>query len=410
VGDGFVFKYVETDEDVEQYLLLMRRVFGEDTGVDSLVKKLVDHHPGMTLNDFFVMKLDGDVVAGLGLIPVTWVIGEIPLKVAEMGFVATLPEFRGKGLIRRLVGEFHGKVEDEEYDLAVVEGIPYFYRQFGYEYAIPLLEETSIRMGQIPDYDATHEIRRFTGMDITQASRLLSTAQEKFYVHSVRDEYVWGIQEKTRVASDPEPFESYIVEEGGVSIAYFRFREDRKESQLVLTEVTDVDQVVAEAVLRFLKEMGLKRGLQVLSARVSYEEPFAQHLETLGGVKRLPPYAWQVRVTDYVRMFQKLRPLFEARLANSACRRLTEKLAFNFRRFIIQLQVENGSITDVRRLETGERSSLGLNPSTFTQLLLGYRSRCELEMCFPDFRIDVAHRRLLDVLFPKLPSYIHSAY
>ncbi|MDH5788700.1 MAG: hypothetical protein OEZ40_10460 [Candidatus Bathyarchaeota archaeon] len=46
----------------------------------------------------------------------------------------------------------------------------------------------------------------------------------------------------------------------------------------------------------------------------------------------------------------------------------------------------------------------------FSQLLLDHRSRHELEMTYPDFRIRPSHKHLIDILFPKLPSYIHSAY
>jgi hypothetical protein len=46
----------------------------------------------------------------------------------------------------------------------------------------------------------------------------------------------------------------------------------------------------------------------------------------------------------------------------------------------------------------------------FVQLMTGYKNRQELEEAIPDVRIAVSHRHLIDVLFPKMPSYIHSAY
>ncbi|MEM3459050.1 MAG: GNAT family N-acetyltransferase [Candidatus Bathyarchaeia archaeon] len=98
----------------------------------------------MTLKNFLVIKHHDKIVATLNLISVEWSIGGIPLQVAEMGQVATLAEYRHRGLQRRLVEEFHKQAAEQGYDLCAIEGIPYFYRQFGYEYALPLLEETKL--------------------------------------------------------------------------------------------------------------------------------------------------------------------------------------------------------------------------------------------------------------------------
>lgn len=406
----FTVHRLQIDSDVEQYLELIRKIWSDEVGVDRLAKKLIDYHHGMTLNHFFVAKHRGKMVSTLNLIPVTWSIGGIRLKVAEMGHVGTLPEYRGKGLIRRLVDEYHKQVRKQEYDISVIEGIPYFYRQFGYEYALPLLEETRIRLDQIPELGTNIKIRPFSKKDIPPAIRLLEHSQRKFYVHSVRDENVWKTQEKTKIASDPEPFQGYAAEEKGKMIAYFRIREKPKEKELVLTEITEVDQLTAQAVLSFLKTYGSRHSLETLAANISYEEPFTQHLISLGASKRVPTYAWQTRVTDYVNIFRKLRPLFERRLANSMYNRLTDTLNFNFRVFTVQLAAKDGKITETRKIERGERSPIGLNPLAFVQLLTGYRNRQELEETIPDVRIPISHKHLIDVLFPKTPSYIHSAY
>jgi predicted acetyltransferase len=397
-------------KDIMDYMKLVRKVFGQEVGADVLAKKLIDHHPEMTLDNFFVIKHVGTMVSTLNLIPVTWSIGDVKLKIAEMGHVGTLPEYRGRGLIQKLVLDFLKTMEQQNFDLAVIEGIPYFYRQFGYDYALPLLEETRIRLDQIPDSKSNVRIRLFTAKDVAEAMKLLEISQKKFYVHSIRSEAVWETQEKTHIASDPEPFQGYAVEEDGRLTGYFRIRENSKERELLLTEISEVDQLEARAIVDFLKEYGLKKGLTTLVANISYTEPFTEHLVSIGATKRLPTYAWQVRITDYLKIFQKLKPLLESRLAHSMYHTLTETLDFNFRRFTIRLNLQGGKIVDIQRLETGERSPIGLNPLVFVQLLMGYKSREELELSVPDMRIAVSHKNLIDVLFPKLPSYIHSAY
>jgi predicted acetyltransferase len=407
-GKEFTFQHLETEADIEQHLELMRTVFGQDSRIDLLVKKWMDHHPAMALKDFFVVKRLGMIVAALNLIPSKWTIGGILLKVAELGCVATLPKYRHKGLQRMLMEEYHKQVLKQEYDLSAIEGIPNYYRQFGYEYALPLLEETRIRLDQIPDYESRHTIRPFTSDDVPKAMRLLDHTQRKLYVHTVRERDIWKMQQETKMISEYE-YEGYAVEEDGKMIAYFRISENPAEKQLFLREITDVDQTTAQSTLRFLKGEGKKRKLETLAAMISYHEPFTEQVVAIGGTKQTP-YAWQMRVTDYVKMFRKLTPLLEKRLASSTFCRLTEKVNFNFYQYTIQLTIEDGKIKNVQRLETSEDRMIRADPLVFTQLLLGYRSREELETIYPDFLVKVSYRHLVDILFPEMPSYIHTDY
>lgn len=407
--EDFILRHLETDRDIEQNLELMRKVFGETSGVDNLVKKLIHNHPTMTLKDFFIIKHHGKTVASLNLIPVKWSIGGVILKVAEMGCVATLAEYRHRGLQKRLIDEFHKQAEEQGYDLCAIEGIPYFYRQFGYEYSLPLNQETRISLEQIPAYESNLNIRPFTNEDVPNAMQLLTQSQSKFYVHSVRDEQIWKMQQKTGIASG-DKFEGYIVEKKDKMVAYLRIREKPEGKELILREATDTDHYSGKAILKFLKDRGKQRGFETLSAHISYHDSLTKQLVALGAVQRIPPYAWQIKVIDHAKIFQKMKPLFEKRLATSSYNHLTEKLNFNFYRYSVQVAVEDSTITDIHKLDSNEDKTIRVNPQVFTQLLLGHRSREELEMTYPDFIIRPSHKQLIDVLFPKLPSHIHSAY
>lgn len=387
----------------------MRRVFGEKSRVDLMVKKWVNHHPRMTLEDFFVAKHRSRIVAALCLIPSEWSIGGIHLRVAELGCVATLSEFRHQGLQRRLMAEYHKRVLEQGYDLSAIEGIPYFYRQFGYEYAIPLDEQTRIRLAEIPDYEPVCTIRPFTDQDVSKAMELLARSQRKFYVHSVRDKGIWKMQQETRMVAE-YGFEGYCVEQEGQMTAYFRTSQNPESKELFLRETTDVNESAAQSVLGFLKERGLHSGFENLVCTISHHEPFAEYLAARGLAGQPQPYAWQIRVSDYLSMFRRMKTLLEKRLKACEYSRLTGKINLNFFRYTVQLTVESGAITDVQRLEDSEDKAVRFNPTVFTQLLLGYRCREELELTYPDFIVRPSHRHLIDVFFPKLPSYIHTIY
>jgi hypothetical protein len=76
----------------------------------------------------------------------------------------------------------------------------------------------------------------------------------------------------------------------------------------------------------------------------------------------------------------------------------------------IQIVFGHGKITTIVRLESCEDRAIRFNPQVFVQLLLGYRSREELEATYPDFLVKPSHKQLIDTLFPKMPSFIHTNY
>ncbi len=407
--DEFAFQHLKTEDDLAQHLDLMLTVFGRDSRVDLMVQKWIDHQPGTTLRHFLVAKHHGKIVAGLNLLPLEWSIGGVPLKVAELACVATLPQYRHRGLQLKLMEQYHNGISVDSYDLSAIEGIPYFYRQFGYEYALSLDEETRINIDQIPKYESNTNIHPLVLGDMPRAKKLLAEAQRKFYVHSVRNDGIWKMQENTHMTAEYN-FNTYVVEEKGQITAYFRVSKNPKNKELYLREVTNIDQHTAQSILRFLRDIGVDNGLEVLVSTVSSIEPFTKHLMATGRAKQSLPYAWQIRVLDYAKTLLKMKELFEERLSASSSSGLTETLSFNLYRYTIQIVFEHGKITSVQRLETCEDRAVRFNPHVFVQLLLGYKCREELEATYPDFLVKPSHKHLIDTLFPKMPSFIHTNY
>ena len=91
------FHRPKTTEDVEQVYGLMNAVFG-DEGVDTIIKNLLDHYPETKLNHLTAVKHGDETAAALIMIPQTWMLDGVEIKVAEMGCVGTHPEHRRKGL------------------------------------------------------------------------------------------------------------------------------------------------------------------------------------------------------------------------------------------------------------------------------------------------------------------------
>ena len=396
-----------TDKDAEQIYELLRTVFrGED--VDKLVKRLLEYYPETGLNNLFTVRDGGKIVATLILIPQTWIMDGFELKVAEMGCVATHPDHRRKGLQALLNREFDKTATNEGYDLCALAGIPFFYRQFGYEYSVELDHTSTIPVHLIKGKGRVVRYRVFKGSDIPEASKLFESSQKDYFVKQKRTQAVWNIQQSTHYYKG-EPFESYILRDEGGILGYLRLREDKNQKVLYLNEACLRNNADPERVLGLLKSYCQSNKLETIVSRLSYEDELSRRLRSLGAEQK-KPYAWQVKIVDYLKLFQRLAPLLEKRLKSSKFSKLDETLNLNFRKFTIQICIREGRIVEVEKTDDCSDRTIGLNPYVFPKLLLGYRRIGELEYSHPDFSIKHTHKKLMEILFPGGPGYIHHVY
>ena len=68
----------------------------------------------------------------------TWSYEGIKFGVGRPELVATLPEFRNRGLVRLQFEEVHKWNAERGEMVQAITGIPFYYRQFGYEMALDL--------------------------------------------------------------------------------------------------------------------------------------------------------------------------------------------------------------------------------------------------------------------------------
>jgi predicted N-acetyltransferase YhbS len=104
------------------------------------VRRLLRDYAGMDGRDIIFVEdaATGEIISSLLLLPWTLSYGGVSLPVGEMGMVGTLESHRGQGLVRAQTAYFMQRLVERGCLLSLIQGIPYFYRQFGYEYAMPL--------------------------------------------------------------------------------------------------------------------------------------------------------------------------------------------------------------------------------------------------------------------------------
>jgi predicted acetyltransferase len=353
-----------------------------------------------------MVKNEGVVIAALVLIPQKWVLSGIELKVAEVGCVGTDPDYRGMGAQRILNDKFDEYAADQSYDLCVIAGIPYFYRQFGYNYAVDLDFKTAIETRKITVTGCKLHVRAFKETDIPRAQELLEIAKSKHLVHSKRTPEIWFMQHKTDTYG-AEPFEAFSLIEGAELVAYIRLRQE--SDALIIREMGYVSEEYVEKALGYIREKAERKGLKEIISKLHYSHPLTRLLVKHGG-KSNDPYAWQVKILDYEQIIRRIKSLLEKRIMMSSYRGFTDNINLNFWKFNIRMEIEDGEIKTVSRSKETRDRDIGINPYVFPKLMLGYRSIDELEYSCPDCIINPEYRQLVRTLFPKGTGFIHYAY
>ena len=222
--NGFILKSIQSEQDIDRLALFNKRIHeGED--LETLVRMLIAAHPyGMPHHWLFIENAQDDrIVSSVALIP--WKISfcGVTLPVAELGFVGTDPAFRRQGLTRLLIEQFHRTVERDGFVCSFLQGIPFFYRQFGYEYALPLETHVNLKLSRIAAHQSSRlSVRLMRREDLPVIGALYTTCMEAYPIHTKRSAAVWkyllGPSLHTEMVHD-----TYCVEDRrrGVT-AYFR--------------------------------------------------------------------------------------------------------------------------------------------------------------------------------------------
>jgi predicted acetyltransferase len=135
-----------------------------------------------------------------------------------MAIVGTLPAYRNRGLVRTLVNHLKDMLAEGEYDLSHLGGIPYFYRQFGYEYALPLEGNWHLPLCQIPSAAKNapaYTFRDATTDDIPTLMEMNEVATRDLNISAVREPEVWRYQIEHQTETDSGAYALLMVGPSG---------------------------------------------------------------------------------------------------------------------------------------------------------------------------------------------------
>lgn len=410
LDNGFVLKSIHDLYDVERLASFNGQIF--DLDVLGFTRSLILHHPLTRPEQWLYVEDEssGQILSSLALIPWQWRYEDVTLKVGEMGIVGTLESHRNQGLVRTLVARFKELLHEGEFDLSPIQGIPYFYRQFGYEYAIPLESGWQIELRNIPDESGEKlSVRMATVGDLPVLMRLYDEANTHLDISTVRSEDVWRYQFDHTAGTYSEGETWLILDAKNQIIGYYRIAYHGFGTGLIVSETSRLNLTHAKALLHHLKSIAVEWNKPYIRLNLPLTNDLLRAARGWSAYDS-GSYAWQIHLVDVARLLRKLTPVLERRIAPTSFCGLDEKVIINLYREAFELDFDRGKLRAVNALGFQDGGEIRIPPMLLTPLVLGYRSREELAHMYPDVSIGGQSRQLIDVLFPRLESFIFTNY
>ena len=203
LGDGLVLRWA-TGADTDGITQLYSHVF-RDSPDDPLNEPIATwardmmsgHHPLITAGDFAVVEDPARqaIVAATCLLWQTWEYAGIAVPIGRPEVVASDPDYRQRGLVRAVFELIHARSAARGHLVQAITGIPYFYRQFGYEYALDLGGSRSVAFGSIPRLKEgetePYTLRLATAADVPLLQRLYDRERASVLVSvRIEDDYL----------------------------------------------------------------------------------------------------------------------------------------------------------------------------------------------------------------------------
>jgi hypothetical protein len=428
LGDGLILRRAGPS-DVEALVAFNARIHAEPgaTGPDETIaawtRDLFAGHPTFRPEDFTVVeeRETGRIVSSLNLISQTWSYDGVPFGVGRVELVGTDDAYRRRGLVRAQFDVVHDWSRGRGEFAQGITGIPWYYRQFGYEYALALDGGEQAPRHLLPDPAAGgndgYRVRPAVEADAPFIADTDAYGRQRYLVSAVRDAAMWRyeIAGRTDRAWEVGMIESTAGAPGGFVAHGWRL-----EGPSLAVRACELAPgvswlAVKGSLLRYLRAAGERyeqrhgpqRFAQVFFL-MEHDHPLYQAMpNTLTGSRR--SYGWYLRVPDVPAFLQRIAPVLERRLAGSVAAGYSGEVRLNFYREGVRLSFESGRMERVEPWRRPDRvqASASFPDLTFLQALFGHRSFEELAAIYPDCSArDEDGRVLVNALFPKRPSLV----
>ncbi len=306
--------------------------------------------------------------------------------------------------------------------VTAITGIPWYYRQFGYEMGLNLGgsrqlfwarpgndqkvdgESYRLRAAAPEDIPVLHELYR-AHLGDSPNIRPRQDADWRYEMLVIHSESFWSVKPQLIETLDGDVVGYFTSSVWKTAIGIREF------GVLPGHSWRGVARIVVRQLKQQADELNQSRPPEKQITNIHFNLGEDHRLyDALGPdlERQITPYAWYVRVPDIPAFLRHIAPALERRLAAGVMAGHTGTLKINLYRTRFTMVWERGRLVEVgegypyQRLEEGDAAFPDL---TFLQLLFGYRSVDELKLTYADAFTDNNDALvLLRVLFPKRPS------
>jgi GNAT superfamily N-acetyltransferase len=427
LGDGLILRWA-TPADSEAVAAFNARHLSDnpdepDEGTAEWTRTLMGGtHPTTRAGDFTVVvdeHAGGRIVSSLCVIPQTWAYAGIPFKVGRPELVSTDPAYRRRGLVRAQFAAIHARGAARGELLQVIDGVAWYYRQFGYEMALNMggsRRWLPFRMPapDAPDAPPAYRLRPATPADIPLLDRLYAGHCAGDLVTRVRDAAEWRYElgwKQFRLVEDaagaPVGYVEARANDGGQDPEVMHVLRVSELAVLPGHSLRAVALCLGPALQAELAALNATRAqpLTGLALNLGPQHPAYTALGDLLEQYR-PYYAWYVRVPALPAFLRHIAPVLEARLAGSVLAGHSGTLRLNFYQTQMALTFAGGRLAGIgsftpAAIEDGDARFPVL---TFLHVLLGHHTPAEIAHLYADCYVSPAAAVLLGILFPPQPS------
>ena len=421
-GETLVMRLADAS-DAAELVDFNTRVFDERI-TDWTADLVSGTHPSVRMEDFTVVEDTRlkKIVSSVCLISQTWDYSGVPFQVGRSELVATDPEYRRRGLVRKQFESIHARSAKKGELMQVITGVDWFYRQFGYDMGVKLWGSrcvdarslAGIKNGEVAPY----RLRALKTGDEEWIREIYEGVGCGLLFSARRSPEEWAYEFTGRCKENTRRRAWWVLEStDGESIGYVQYLPCLPLRNFPLLRVSQVELKpgvgyleVMPSLLRGLWEKGMEMvasgeltcdGLQGLEFALERDHPLFRALGK-GQVRELKASPYYIRIPDMIGYLQKIRPALERHLPGTLAEGYSGELKVSFYRGGVRMHFEKGRILTIAPWSPADiwEGDAKMPDSTFLRLVCGWQRFHELADSHADCWGTHEASILLDSLFP----------
>ena len=411
IGDNLSLRIAKEGKDDLQRFISFNLTIHQEESLKKYVNRLYLEHPKKeAIYWIYIEENDSNqIVSSITLMPLEWNFNGIPIPICEMGLVGTLPNYRNRGLIGIMNDLYEDIMRQEGYLFSVIRGIPYYYRRFGYEFALNLDERILVNKNLIPSINFEKiSFQKAIKQDIAFIKSIYNREQEYFFIKNRfnSDNFMHKFMNDD---FDNNFLSTFLIQINGKPVSFFSIGVSYDNIAFTVI-VPEVNEDIMIKILQYVKTLDEEMDQIVL--HVNSDTKFGQYICSIGG-KKDKGYGWQIKIPNIKALLHAISPILEQRIEKSSYKGLSQDVIISDYREIFTLRFNNGKIDEIE-VNKGypilEKCDLKIPGSILIKLLLSDKSFEEIKYVVKDSIIKLGSEELIKILFPKKPSIPNTYY